>query len=361
MKRLVVCCDGTWNRPDHVSDGVVRPTNVTKIAWGVAEEDPQGTSQILYYHPGVGTEPRERLLGGALGVGLSRHVGDCYRFLVENYEPEDELYFFGFSRGAFTARSTVGLVYNAGILRARHAARVDDAYRLYRDRSALRRPNAIESQIFRRMYSHDEIAIHFVGVWDTVGRVGIPGVRGPLANRFWGFHNTTLNRRVRFAYQALAIDEQRRLFAPTLWEQAREAPDQTLGQVWFSGGHGDVGGGHRDPSLAEIALVWMTRRAQESGLAFKPEFLQTPSGAPDEALRILAQQIAPDPLGVLDDSRHGLFRLLPGRRRALENKPSLTSAVASSAIQRRREKPGYAPSNLEEYLATGPGVVDWQA
>jgi hypothetical protein len=293
-------------------------------------------------------------------VGLSRHVRDCYRFLVENYEPDDELYFFGFSRGAFTARSTVGLVYNAGILRRRHLARADDAYRLYRDRSALRRPNAIESQIFRRMYSHDEIAIHFVGVWDTVGRVGIPGVRGPLANRFWGFHNTTLNRRVRFAYHALAIDEQRRLFAPTLWEQDGEARDQTLRQVWFSGGHGDVGGGHRDPSLAEIALVWMTRRAQECGLAFRLGFLQTPSGAPDEDLRTLAEQIAPGPLGLLDDARHGIFRLLPGRRRTLENKPSLASAVASSAIQRRREKPDYAPSNLGEYLATRPDEVDWR-
>jgi uncharacterized protein (DUF2235 family) len=373
VRRLVVCCDGTWNRPDQVNGGVVSPTNVTKLALGIAQQDRAGTPQILYYHRGVGADRLERVRGGAFGLGLSRHVRDCYRFLVENYEPGDELYVFGFSRGAFTARSTVGLVRNAGILRAEHVARVDDAYRLYRHRDDLRHPNGIESRIFRRMYSHDKVPVHFVGVWDTVGALGIPGWRGPLANRLWGFHDTTLGGHVRFAYQALAIDEERGLFEPTLWEQQPDAIGQTLRQVWFAGVHSDVGGGYPDPSLAEIPLVWMTQRARHCGLAFKPEYLQTASGspdpelgtpavqtAPDPELRTLAVRIAPDPLGTLHNSRRRLFRLLPSRRRTLEDAPYLESAVASSAIQRLREKPSYAPSNLEEYMATEtPTVVDW--
>ena len=155
-KRLVVCCDGTWNRPDQLSGGVVSPTNVSKLALGVAREGRDGTRQLLYYHHGVGTQRFERMRGGALGFGLSRNVRECYRFLVENYELGDELYFFGFSRGAFTARSAVGLVRNAGILRAEHVGRIKEAYRLYRGRDDDSRPNGIEARIFRRMYSHED-------------------------------------------------------------------------------------------------------------------------------------------------------------------------------------------------------------
>jgi uncharacterized protein (DUF2235 family) len=361
MRRLVVCCDGTWNRPDQARGGVACPTNVTKLALGVAEQDATGIEQILYYHRGVGTDRLDRIRGGAVGLGLSRHVRECYRFLVENYQPEDELYFFGFSRGAFTARSLAGLVGNAGILRPEHVGRIDDAYRLYRHRGDRRKPNGIESKIFRRMYSHDNVDVHFIGVWDTVGALGIPGLRGPFAKRLWGFHNTTLGPHVRFAYHALAIDERRGLFKPTLWEKKRDAPDrQTLQQVWFAGVHSDVGGGYPDPSLSEIPLVWMTERARECGLAFRPDYL-TVTENPPEKLRTLATQIAPNPLGELHDSRKLLFRWLPGWRRPLLDKKSVAaSAAASSARQRLDEMPEYAAPNLKEYLACEPHtVVEW--
>jgi uncharacterized protein (DUF2235 family) len=339
---------------------VTSPTNVTKLSLGIAKHDAAEIAQIVYYHPGVGTNRLDRIRGGAVGLGLSRHVRDCYRFLVENYQPDDELYFFGFSRGAFTARSLAGLVGNAGILRADQAGRVDEAYRLYRDRGDLRHPSGIESQIFRRMYSHDEVDIHFIGVWDTVGALGIPGLRGGLANRLWGFHDTTLGGHVRFAYHALAIDEQRGLFQPTLWEKQPDATRQTLQQVWFAGVHSDVGGGYPDPSLSEIPLVWMTERARMCGLAFRPEYL-TVTDHPDPKLRTLAKHIAPHPLGKLHDSRTGLFRLQPSRRRTVVDPHGLAaSAAASSALQRLDEKPDYAPRNLEEYLAGEPhAVVDW--
>jgi uncharacterized protein (DUF2235 family) len=275
MRRLIVCCDGTWNRPDQVRDGVASPTNVTKLALGIAPEDTAGTAQSVYYHRGLGTDRLERIRGGAFGFGLSRHVRECYRFVVERYQPGDELYFFGFSRGAFTARSLAGLIGNAGILRAEHVGRIDEAYRLYRDRGDLRDADGMESQLFRRMYSHDTRDVHFIGVWDTVGALGIPGLRGRLANRLWGFHDTTLGPHVRFAYHALAIDEQRAPFQPTLWEQKPDAKkDQKLQQVWFAGVHSDVGGGYPDPALAEVPLEWMTERAQKCGLAFKPAFLR---------------------------------------------------------------------------------------
>jgi hypothetical protein len=186
-------------------------------------------------------------------------------------------------------------------------------------------------------------------------------LRGPLAKRLWGFHDTTLGPYVRFAYHALAIDERRGLFKPTLWEKKTDAPArQKLQQVWFAGVHSDVGGGYRDPSLSEIPLVWMTDRARECGLAFRPDYL-TVADDPDRKLRTLATHIAPNPLGELHDSRPRLFRRLPGRRRPVVDRKGLAaSAVASSARQRLDEMPDYAAPNLEEYLSgKAPTVVEW--
>src|SRR5687768_3222241 len=207
-KRLVVCCDGTWNFADQPSK-----TNVAKVALSVRPTSAAGKEQRVYYHSGVGTHRWERLRGGAFGVGLSRNIVDAYRFLVETYEPDDELFLFGFSRGAFTARSLAGLVHNSGVLRRDHADRIPEAWALYRDR--IEQPNGAAATLFRRSYAH-ETEIRFVGVWDTVGALGVPAPDTtwlqPSANRFnrrWAFHDTELGDRVEAAFHALAVDEQR--------------------------------------------------------------------------------------------------------------------------------------------------------
>jgi uncharacterized protein (DUF2235 family) len=353
-KRLVVCCDGTWNRPDQMESGVAAPTNVAKIALAVPREGPDGVPQLLHYHPGVGTRRFERLRGGAFGFGISRNVRDCYRFLVENYEPGDELYMFGFSRGAFTARSLAGLVRNSGILRSAQVARIPYAYRLYRARRATAKPRGIEAQLFRRMHSHPDQnpMVHFIGVWDTVGSLGIPidgSGFGRLVNGLWGFHDTELSSRVRYAYQALAIDEQRGPFRPTAWTLGSEPADQTLEQVWFSGVHCDVGGGYRDPALSEIALLWMADRASDAGLALDPERLAFCDQPPEDPRRITAVCVAPDALGRIHDSRKKWFRLFPRHRRPITPDHLTREAVASSAIRRRDRKPEYRPGQLERY------------
>jgi uncharacterized protein (DUF2235 family) len=350
-KRLVVCCDGTWNRPDQIHNGVAAPTNVAKLALAVAREDGQGSAQLVHYQPGVGTRRWERLRGGAFGLGLSRNVRECYRFLVDCYEPGDELYFFGFSRGAFTARSTVGMVRNCGILRREHDDRVGEAYRLYRGREERTKPDGMEAQLFRRMYAHPEAGIHFVGVWDTVGALGIPvdGVRLPLV-KLWSFHDTRLSRYVRFAYHALAIDERRGPFKPTLWEQHEEAKGQTLEQVWFTGVHCDVGGGYSEPALAEIPLLWMVGRARAAGLAFVPDRLVKPDDGLDEDLRHLGVQVAPDALGRMHESLKGFYRLFRRRPRRITGDGA---SVGSSAIRRRDQTGGYDPPELAKYLAAG--------
>jgi uncharacterized protein (DUF2235 family) len=329
-KRLIMCCDGTWNTAEQSS-----PTNVTKVWHALSSEDHADTKQCSFYHPGVGVKSWERLRGGTFGFGLSRNVKDTYRFIVENFEPGDELFFFGFSRGAFTARSTAGLVRNAGILRGEHAHRLNEAYALYRSRVA--HPRSAEAQTFRNSYSY-ETRIHFIGVWDTVGALGIP--LSPtrwvnFINRRWQFHDTDLSTTVDAAFQALAIDEKRAPFKPAVWAQQADAVHQQVEQVWFTGVHSDVGGGYPERALAEITLRWMADRARSCGLTFDDGRFGT------DAL---------NPMGKLHESRTMLYKLLPPFVRAIGAKDVAHESVASSAVKRHKTDSAYSPPGLAAYL-----------
>lgn len=350
VKRLVICCDGTWNTPDQK-----HATNVTKLALAVPPVGADNVEQRLFYGKGVGTGPLEHLRGGAFGYGLSRHVKDAYRFVVEHYEPGDQLYLFGFSRGAFTARSTAGLIRNAGVLRREQVHLLDAAYALYRQRARPTRPTGTEATLFRRSNSH-ETDIHLIGVWDTVGALGIPASGIPLLgrlNRPWSFHDTTLSSHVTNAFQALAIDEQRRVFEPAVWQQQEHAPGQRLEQVWFSGRHSDVGGGG-SVGLSDIALGWLLDRARGCGL----DVQDSPAGPAGRSWGDLdgpARPVprAPDPLAPMSDSRTGLYRLWPAFDRPIGEQDH--ESVARSAVLRTERDARYAPPRLLDYLAVdGP-------
>jgi uncharacterized protein (DUF2235 family) len=365
MKRLIVCCDGTWNRPDHIDHGVAAPTNVAKLSMALAELDSEGHAQRLHYQPGVGTRRWEHLLGGGFGVGLSRNVQECYRFVVDNYEPGDTLHFFGFSRGAFTARSTVGVVRNCGILRPEERHRIEEAYALYRSPDKDKEPRGIAATLFRHANSHPDVDIDFIGVWDTVGALGIPidGFRPPLLSRRWTFHDTTLSRRVLHAYHAVSIDERRLPFKPTLWVEKDDADattqpvetsrKQTVEQVWFAGVHCDVGGGYREPELSEITLLWMAEKATACGLAFDPGRLVVAERELDEQRRRAGIELVPDPMGEVHNSRTRYYLLLPPYSRcfrAPKNKKVIGAWLASSAKTRYDNDPGYRPRGLKDWI-----------
>jgi uncharacterized protein (DUF2235 family) len=173
-------------------------SNVTKIARCIAPVDCNGVQQLVFYDKGVGTGRFDRLLGGAFGWGLKKKILDAYRFLMTTFDPGDELFFWGFSRGAYTVRSTFGLIRNSGLLKPQFAQRLEGAYALYRRRDDALHPDGIESELFRRSYSWEPRA-KFIGVWDTVGALGLP-VGGVLQfiNKRWSFHDMTLIRAVRF-------------------------------------------------------------------------------------------------------------------------------------------------------------------
>ncbi len=358
-QRLVLCCDGTWNTADQQHEGRPCPTNVTRFALGVAERGEDGVTQRVYYQRGVGTGPGERLRGGAFGVGLSRHVQDAYRFLVEYYEPGDELFLLGFSRGAYTARSTAGLVRNCGILRREHAGRLEEAYALYRSRTS--HPRDLESQLFRRSFSH-ESRIRFLGVWDTVGALGIPALGlglSRLVNHRWEFHDTRLSSTVDAACQALAVDEKRKPFAPALWDHETVADRPGVEQVWFSGDHSDVGGGHATSELADITLLWMVDRARSCGLGFREDAYRRPADGGPRTYDGTTFPVDPDPLGPLHDSRTSFFRLLRPYERPIGAGDVDSESVASSAVTRRTDgRARYAPRPLVAYLHGRPRVTE---
>lgn len=276
-KRIISCSDGTWNKPGKTDKGIEVKTNVAKMYECICSSGKDGIKQLKIYDEGVGTgyTPKDRLLGGATGAGIDKNIKDVYEFFVLNYKPGDEIYLFGFSRGAYTARSIAGFIRNCGILKPEYIHLVDKAYALYRDRNDYTRPDSDLMKSFRDAYAvEDNTAIYFIGVWDTVGALGIPLPWYKLANvQRYKFHDVKLSSYVRHAYHALAIDERRSLFSPTLWEQSETAKKdpaqkQILEQRWFAGVHSNVGGGYCDCGLSNICLQWLMDKAQECGLCY---------------------------------------------------------------------------------------------
>jgi uncharacterized protein (DUF2235 family) len=342
MKRIVICCDGTWNRPDHVTGGNSCASNVTKIARCIAAADPAGTQQLIFYDKGVGTGPFDRLLGGAFGWGIKKKILDAYKFLVTTYSPGDELFFLGFSRGAYTVRSTFGLIRNSGLLRPEFAHKVEDAYALYRRRDDASHPDAVESELFRKTYSWEPRA-KFMGVWDTVGALGLPvGGLVQFINKRWSFHDVTLSSWIDNAFQALAIDERRKPFRPAVWQQSSNANGQVLEQVWFAGVHSNVGGSYPQAGLSDITLLWMIGKLKGCGLAV------------DAACVAEVDKPDPNPFGTLYDSQTIWYKITGLGDYVRPMQVSDQQSAASSAIARLQNQDcKYEPPNLKAFLKAG--------
>ena len=256
-KRIVFCADGTW-------DSSTKHTNVYKMYKSLVVS----SDQMPFYDDGVGVSGGliVKLLGGAFGTGLWRKIKEGYTKIAHVYEEGDELFLFGFSRGAFTARSLAGMIVACGLPTKDFTEDlVETAFDAYRDRGN-------RSQKLQKLANNDMFPakIKMIGVWDTVGSLGIPSIFGGVDPLLYGFLDTSLHPSVLNAYQALAIDEMRCEFPPTLWSSA-PAAGQTLEQVWFCGVHSDVGGGEPDDldgatALSDIPLTWMMNKASALGL-----------------------------------------------------------------------------------------------
>jgi uncharacterized protein (DUF2235 family) len=277
-KRLAVFLDGTWNA---VGDN----TNVWRLKSLCAPKDSDGIAQLVYYDIGV-----NGFIGGAFGKGLNDNVTEAYEWLIDNYNLGDDIFIFGFSRGAYTARSLAGLIAKHGMLKAGAPLGVKQLYERYKrkdDRTVwqLQRANSLGElkdatveETWLLKYSQP-INIKVVAVWDTVGALGIPffSIQG-ISRQTFGFLHTGLRTMIEHGYHALAIDEHRKDFAPTLWTIRKPkdggftAPPRDVTSVeqrWFVGAHANVGGGCESDLLAQLPLRWMMKKASLHGLAFK--------------------------------------------------------------------------------------------
>lgn len=333
-KRIVICFDGTWNTPDNNGDvGGDNSTNVVKFYESVAEKDASGMVQLKWYDEGVGTKWYNKVRGGAFGVGLSTNIQQGYKFLANAYEDGDEVYVVGFSRGAYTARSLVGLVRNSGLVTPDNLNRVPEAYQLYRTRDHGADSN---SALFFRDQCSRAIKIKCLGVWDTVGALGIPIESFDWFNKsYYEFHDTELSGIVENAFHALAVDEHRESYAPTLWNP-KSQPNQRLEQVWFSGAHASVGGGYPERELADITLAWMQDRAMSCGLAIDGKCV--PKVTPAHAAGKLRNSF--------EEFMRGFYRLTHQRYfRAIGKTPCGNEQVHPSVCDRLSLVPTYRPKN----------------
>jgi uncharacterized protein (DUF2235 family) len=289
-KRIIVCSDGTGNTAIKG-----RGTNVFKLFEAVDlvghRSNPALKPQVAVYDDGVGTEKFKpvKLFSGAFGWGLSRNVKHLYRELARIYDPGDEIYMFGFSRGAFTVRTLAGFISTCGLVDPGKVdpkdfsglnSAVNRAYKAYRKcyRPALWRvfskPTRSAGQDFKAHHSFcQDVKVQFVGVWDTVDAVGLPFHLGAIINAVFyqfKFPDHGLSSIVQHARQALSIDDARQTFSPQLWtEDPSDA--KRIKQVWFPGVHSNVGGGYPKQGLSMVTLDWMLGEAEKVGLRVNPD------------------------------------------------------------------------------------------
>ncbi len=367
MKTIAIFFDGTWNKPQTLTNvrlGFNALVSDSRSTDNTRRYRPDGhddhTEQLAFYYPGVGTRALQWVTGGAFGNGLSRNVLEAYCDLCREYEPGDELFLFGFSRGAYTARSLAGLIRNCGIIIEPSESLLNQAWTMYVGRDEVMHPDARVPQGFRRSFSHDALPrIRFLGVWDTVGALGIPSSQAwvPFSRARYQFHDVELSGIVEHAYHAVATDEHREDYQPTMWAREDEADahfhrltpqiektGQTVEQRWFIGAHANVGGGYDNDPLASIPLTWLCDKAAALGL----QFTQQPTADHNAHLADIRDSYA--------EFMYGTYRLFKRNRRYHRVFGSgLNESVDDSVWARWQAMPSYRPPSLVK-LAKKLGV-----
>jgi len=331
-KNIIICYDGTGNEYGENN------TNVVHVFESILRDE----TQVAFYDPGVGTfsslgrslgKKVGRTLGMAFGAGLQQNIEDGYEYLMNRYNPGDKIFLFGFSRGAFTARALGGMLYNFGILQKGSKNLIPYVSKMYNAMSISRFPQTKSKTLpkdvkgdiiknFKQTFCH-ECKPHFIGVWDTVGSLGL----------FWGkkFFDVKVNEDIKFAYQAIAIDEKRKKFPVSLWDENKKKEGQVIEQVWFAGVHSDVGGSYDVRHLSDISFTWMMDKAAACDL---------------KLIKNWKEILTPDAKGEIHNSRKGFWKLWRPTERTIPE----GSRIHHSVIERiQSTEMDYTPVLPENY------------
>ncbi|MEP1472407.1 MAG: DUF2235 domain-containing protein [Halieaceae bacterium] len=331
-KRIVICADGTWNDPEDENS-----SNVLRMARAIRPVGGDGIRQVVFYDWGVGSYYAP-VSGGVSGRGMIKNIQDGYRFIVQNYRRGDQIFLFGFSRGAYTVRCLAGMLNNCGVLKRELADSIPDAFGFYKNRRV--RPGSVRAADWRQQKTgrRSRGVVDFIGVWDTVGALGMPTRVLAFAEERDLFFDVELGSNIKMARHAVAIDEQRADFQPTLWHP-KDSVD--MGQVWFAGVHADVGGGYAAAKgqrlLSDLPLAWMAKEAASAGLDFE---------------RHLYQKAELDPLAPAHKSHKRFWRALGRAKRSIP-----ADATLHRSVRQRYESGDYRSSSLREWLKLRDG--DW--
>ncbi len=333
QKRLAVFLDGTWN-------SINSNTNVWRMRALCASKSKDGKPQLVYYEVGV-----NGFLGGVFGQGLDENIRLAYEWLVENYNDGDEIFIFGFSRGAFTARALAGLIAIDGIWTLKEVETSGDTSKL------------TDQEKWLLKYSQPA-KVKVIGVWDTVGSVGVAAANIPGISRSqFDYLQTGLRIHIQNGYHALAIDEHRTDFAPTIWDVhhpkdpnaviAQPRPLSGVEQRWFVGAHANVGGGYQTDLLAQPPLRWMMKKAESHGLTFRSEV----NLDGDDVTAPIADSYKSFGSGFYAKVFPPLYRTI-GRAPDVREDGShinINETIDANVFKRWRADPTYRPANLVEW------------
>ena len=366
-KNIIVLSDGTGQEGGKGHD-----TNVYKLMRMLEDRTER---QIVFYDRGVGTDTH-KVLGNLAGTGFTKNLLECYQFIYENYKANDKIYLFGFSRGAATVRSLANFIHFFGILPKSRPELIKQAYNLYKMGREERKTEDLEEKSFleehlaetivakslTKVLSHRKslnekaekfvhehpnqwASIEFLGVWDTVPALGVPGAVIDTFVNFipsWKhrYHDFTLHPSVKNAYHAISIDDNRKWFQPTIWNSYNKKY-QNVEQVWFSGSHTDVGGGFQDPGLSDITLEWMLEKAIAHGVKLYFRTIQYWNFC-----------IAPDATDEMHLPREGKGKAYPELQRKWSKTAQETFGlpkIHASVLERAERDEKYKPWILEEF------------
>jgi uncharacterized protein (DUF2235 family) len=357
-KRIAVYLDGTWNT---IHDN----TNVWRLRALTASVGKDGLHQCVFYNAGLGTRTGQKLSGGMFGVGIDDILLDAYEWLMENFNDGDEVFIFGFSRGAFTARSLSGFISRCGLLKAGAPLSIKQLYDRYRKGLALptldhllnhppEKPELEEQWMVA--YSRS-IPIKFIGVFDTVGSLGVPVTFSQFKTAH-AFLNTGLRFSNTFAAHALAIDEHRPDFLPTLWTRSvpkdpnanQPRKPRTLDEAeqrWFVGAHANVGGGYESDLLAQPPLEWMMKKASSHGLTFREDIQMWPVTQNSPIIDSYGDMLG----GVYHIIRQKADRVIGAEavETEAETESTINETIDKSVFARWRADPNYRPEGLVEW------------
>jgi uncharacterized protein (DUF2235 family) len=357
QKRLAVYLDGTWNSVDS-------NTNVWRMRALTAAKSKDDKPQFVYYSVGV-----NGVLGGMFGQGLDDNIRLAYEWLIENYNDGDDIFIFGFSRGAYTARALAGLIAIDGVLRAGSPIGVAELFERYRkgDEESIWRLKEMQASGDAGKLSEQEkwllkysqpADVKMIGVWDTVGSVGLAaGNIAGISRSQFDYLQTGLRIHVLNGYHALAIDEHRNDFAPTLWTVrhpkdpkaviAQPRPMSGVEQRWFVGAHANVGGGYETDLLNQAPLRWLMKKAESHGLAFRSEVELDG----DSVTAPIADSYGKFGYGIYHLISSPLYRPIGADPEVLDDgtHPTVNETIDTSVFKRWRADPAYRPKNLVEW------------